>query len=93
MVHAGIYYRPGSLKAGSAPAAVALLEEYAAERGLPYDECGKLVVAVDPRELAGWTRSERTASENGVPGLRRVGPARSPRSSRTPSGWPRCTRR
>ena len=40
--------------------------------GLPYDECGKLVVAVDPAELGRFDALERTARENGVPGLVRV---------------------
>ncbi|HTW16136.1 MAG TPA: L-2-hydroxyglutarate oxidase [Nocardioides sp.] len=72
VVHAGIYYRPGSLKAQLCTRGRALLKEYAAERGLPYDECGKLVVAVDPAELGRFEALERTATENGVPGLRRI---------------------
>ncbi|QZY29295.1 L-2-hydroxyglutarate oxidase [Nocardioides coralli] len=72
VVHAGIYYRPGSLKAALCTRGRALLRDYCAERGLPYDECGKLVVAVDPGELGRLDALERTARENGVPGLRRV---------------------
>jgi (S)-2-hydroxyglutarate dehydrogenase len=72
VVHAGIYYRPGSLKARLCTRGRELLKEYAAERGLPYDECGKLVVAVDPAELGRFEALERTATENGVPGLRRI---------------------
>lgn len=72
VVHAGIYYRPGSLKADLCARGRAMLKEYAAERGLPYDECGKLVVAVDPAELGRLDALERTATDNRVPGLRRV---------------------
>lgn len=72
VVHAGIYYRPGSLKARLCTRGRELLKEYAAERGLPYDECGKLVVAVDGAELGRFEALERTAAENGVPGLRRI---------------------
>jgi (S)-2-hydroxyglutarate dehydrogenase len=72
VVHAGIYYRPGSLKAELCTRGRLLLKDYAAERGLPYDECGKLVVAVDGSELGRFDALERTAHENGVPGLRRV---------------------
>ena len=49
VVHAGIYYKPGSLKAELCTRGRLLLKEFCAERDLPYDECGKLVVAVDPR--------------------------------------------
>ena len=74
VVHAGIYYRPGSLKAELCTRGRRLLEEYAAEHGLPYDACGKLVVAVDAGELGRLDALERTATQNAVPGLRRVGP-------------------
>ncbi|MCB7135834.1 L-2-hydroxyglutarate oxidase [Cellulosimicrobium marinum] len=72
VVHAGIYYRPGSLKATLCTRGRALLRDYAAEHGVPYDECGKLVVAVDPDETDRFDALERTARENGVPGLRRL---------------------
>ena len=74
VVHAGIYYRPGSLKAELCTRGRRLLEEYAVEHGLPYDACGKLVVAVDAGELGRLDALERTATQNAVPGLRRVGP-------------------
>jgi L-2-hydroxyglutarate oxidase LhgO len=49
-----------------------MLKDYTAERGLPYDECGKLVVAVDPAELGRLDALEKTATDNNVPGLRRL---------------------
>lgn len=72
VVHAGIYYRPGSLKAELCTRGRAMLRDYCTEHALPYDECGKLVVAVDPAELGRIDALEATARENGVPGLRRV---------------------
>ncbi|HVK29531.1 MAG TPA: FAD-dependent oxidoreductase, partial [Nocardioides sp.] len=72
VVHAGIYYRPGSLKATLCTRGRLLLRDYCAEHALPYDECGKLVVAVDPDEMGRFEALERTARENGVPGLRRL---------------------
>lgn len=72
VVHAGVYYPPGSLKAELCTRGRAMLRAYCAERALPYDPCGKLVVAVDPEELDRLDRLERTATVNGVPGLRRV---------------------
>jgi (S)-2-hydroxyglutarate dehydrogenase len=72
VVHAGIYYKPGSLKAELCTRGRLLLKDYCAERGLPYQECGKLVVAVDTGELARFDALEATARANGVPGLTRV---------------------
>lgn len=72
VVHAGIYYRPGSLKATLCARGRDLLKEYCSERGLPYEECGKLVVAVDEAERGLFAALEKTARENAVPGLRRV---------------------
>lgn len=75
VVHAGIYYRPGSLKAELCTRGRALLRDYCSERGLPYEELGKLVVAVDSSELGRLDALERTARANRVPGLRRIGGA------------------
>src|SRR4051794_33132133 len=72
VVHAGIYYRPGSLKAQLCTRGRLLLRDYCAEHGLPYREFGKLVVALDAEELGRLDALQVTARENGVPGLRRV---------------------
>ena len=74
VVHAGIYYRPGSLKARLCTRGAALLREYCAERALPYEECGKLVVAVGADEVARLDTLAARAGVNLVPGLRRIGP-------------------
>jgi (S)-2-hydroxyglutarate dehydrogenase len=74
VVHAGIYYPPGSLKAELCTRGRLLLRDYCAEKGLPYDECGKLVVAVEATELERLDALEQSASRNGVPGLRRLDP-------------------
>ena len=72
VVHAGIYYKPGSLKAVLCTRGRELLRDYCRERQLPYEECGKLVVAVDESELGRLDALEVTATANGVPGLTRV---------------------
>lgn len=72
VVHAGIYYRPGSLKAELCTRGRSLLREYCTERSLPYLEAGKLVVAVREAELPRLDALERTATENAVPGLTRL---------------------
>lgn len=70
VVHAGIYYAPGSLKARLCRRGLTLLRDYCAERRLPYDACGKVVVATNEREVPGLRRLEERATQNGVPGLR-----------------------
>lgn len=72
VVHAGIYYTPGSLKAELCTRGRDLLREFCADRGVDYVECGKLVVALDDDELGRLDALERSATDNGVPGLRRV---------------------
>ncbi|MDQ4114915.1 MAG: L-2-hydroxyglutarate oxidase [Actinomycetota bacterium] len=72
VVHAGIYYKPGSLKAQLCTRGRDLLKEFAAEHGVPLESCGKLVVAVDEDEMGRFEALEKTAADNGVPGLRRV---------------------
>ncbi len=70
VVHAGLYYAPGSLKARLCRRGMGLLREFCAEHGLPYEERGKLVVARDAGETAGLRDIEARALANGVPGLR-----------------------
>lgn len=70
VVHAGIYYAPGSLKATLCRRGVGLLRAYCDERGIPIEDCGKLVVALDATELDRLRELERRAAANGVPGVR-----------------------
>jgi 2-hydroxyglutarate dehydrogenase len=72
VVHAGIYYAPGSLKARLCVAGAAQLEELCAEHGIALERCGKVVVAVDRSELPRLDALEARARANGVPGLRRL---------------------
>jgi L-2-hydroxyglutarate oxidase LhgO len=76
VVHAGIYYQPGSAKAKNCRRGVELLRAYCSGRGLPWDERGKLVVARDEAETQRLREIERRALANGVPGVRWLdGPA------------------
>ena len=70
VVHSGIYYAPGSLKARLCRRGVELLREYCAERRLPFEECGKTVVALDATEVARLRAIEQRGKANGVAGLR-----------------------
>ncbi|MGR6914073.1 L-2-hydroxyglutarate oxidase [[Actinomadura] parvosata] len=69
VVHAGIYYPPGSLKARLCREGVALLKEYCAAHALPYEEVGKLVVATSGAERPRLAALAERARANGVPGI------------------------
>jgi (S)-2-hydroxyglutarate dehydrogenase len=70
VVHAGIYYPPGSLKATLCRRGVGLLKDFCAEHGVAYREIGKVVVARDEVERERLRDIESRALRNGVPGVR-----------------------
>ncbi|ACU34090.1 FAD dependent oxidoreductase [Actinosynnema mirum DSM 43827] len=67
VVHAGLYYRPGSLKARMSVAGNASIVAYAREHGVPVEVCGKLVVATSEEEVPRLRALAERASRNGVP--------------------------
>jgi L-2-hydroxyglutarate oxidase LhgO len=73
VVHAGLYYEPGGLKARLCRRGVGLLRDLCTERALPYQACGKVVVALDAGEEARLEGIFERAVANGVPGVRLVG--------------------
>ena len=75
VVHAGLYYAPGSLKARLCRRGVTLLEAFCAQHGIPYDACGKVLVATREDELARLDAILERATANGVPGVRRLSAA------------------
>jgi (S)-2-hydroxyglutarate dehydrogenase len=72
VIHAGIYYKPGSLKARMCVEGAARLYAYCDERGIAVDRCGKVIVALAEAELGRLEELERRGRANGVPGLRRL---------------------
>ena len=70
VIHAGLYYPPGSLKARLCREGRAALLRFADERGIPYRLCGKLVIASTDGELARLEELKRRGTENGLEGLR-----------------------
>jgi L-2-hydroxyglutarate oxidase LhgO len=76
VVHAGLYYAPGSLKARLCREGKSALERYCEERAIPLQRVGKLVVATQPEELARLDALRSRAEANGVEGLEAVGPER-----------------
>ncbi|WP_306250161.1 NAD(P)/FAD-dependent oxidoreductase [Parvularcula sp. IMCC14364] len=66
VIHAGIYYEPGSLKARLCVRGKALLYPYLRERGIDHKQCGKLIVATSPAEVPRLAFYQSRAVENGV---------------------------
>src|SRR3954463_8735241 len=72
VIHAGIYYAPGSLKARLCVEGARELYEFCDQQGIAYERCGKLIIALDESELPRLDELERRGIANAVPGLRRV---------------------
>jgi 2-hydroxyglutarate dehydrogenase len=72
VIHAGIYYRAGSLKARLCATGARELYDYCDEHGVSYERRGKVIVAVDESELDRLDALEARARENRVEGLRRL---------------------
>lgn len=70
VLHAGLYYRPGSAKAQLAVSGIRRMVEYCGEKEIPFDQCGKLVVAVDRAETEMLRVLEERGRANGLSGLR-----------------------
>jgi L-2-hydroxyglutarate oxidase LhgO len=72
VIHAGIYYKPGSEKARLCVDGVRRMKAFCELHEIPVEECGKLVVATDVAELGHLDELQRRGEANGVPGLRRI---------------------
>jgi L-2-hydroxyglutarate oxidase len=75
VIHSGLYYKPGSLKARNCVEGRELMYRYCAENGIAHERCGKVVVATDEKELPALDELERRGTANGLKGLRRLTPA------------------
>jgi L-2-hydroxyglutarate oxidase LhgO len=72
VIHAGIYYKPGSLKAQMSVEGMNTMVEFCQDHNLPYELCGKVIVALTPEELPRLEELHRRGTANGVPGLRKI---------------------
>lgn len=74
VIHSGLYYKPGSLKAQNCTSGREKLYRFCEAQGIPHERCGKVVVAVDRSELPALEELERRGRANGLDGLRRLSP-------------------
>ncbi|MDQ2783514.1 MAG: FAD-dependent oxidoreductase, partial [Chloroflexota bacterium] len=76
VIHSGIYYAPGSLKARLCVTGRAKLLAFCDAHAIPYDLCGKVIVATDAEELPRLDQLAERGRANGVAGLEMIGPER-----------------
>lgn len=76
VIHSGVYYKPGSLKASLCLKGGRLMAEFCAKHGIPVKRCGKVIVALTQAELPRLQELHRRGTANGVPGLELIGPER-----------------
>ncbi len=76
VIHAGIYYTPGSYKACLCVEGVKLMLTFCDMYGIQYERCGKVIVATSPEELPRLAQLYKRGVANGVVGLERIGPER-----------------
>jgi (S)-2-hydroxyglutarate dehydrogenase len=74
VIHSGLYYKPGSLKAKNCAEGRELMYRFCAENGIAHDRCGKVVVATEERELPALAELERRGIANGIKDIRRLNP-------------------
>jgi L-2-hydroxyglutarate oxidase len=70
VIHSGLYYKTGSLKARNCVAGAASMKRFCQQHEVPFEECGKLVVATSPDEVPRLEQLHQRGIANGVPGLR-----------------------
>ena len=74
VIHSGIYYRPGSLRARMAVEGSKRMMSFCTEHGIPFDRCGKVIVATAKSQIPALEELARRGDANGVPDVRMIGP-------------------
>lgn len=74
VIHSGIYYKPGSQKALNCLRGYRYMLDFCQEQDIPFDICGKVIVATDHKELPQLEAIFRRGQENGLEGLRKISP-------------------
>lgn len=74
VIHSGLYYKPGSAKAKTCTDGRKQLVAFAKQYGIPYEICGKIIVATHQKELPGLERIFNNGVRNGIEGIAKIGP-------------------
>jgi L-2-hydroxyglutarate oxidase LhgO len=74
VIHSGVYYKPGSLKARLCVSGAAAMVDFCREHGIPHEVCGKVIVATQAEELPRLEELRLRGQANGLTGLRLIGP-------------------
>jgi (S)-2-hydroxyglutarate dehydrogenase len=74
VIHSGVYYKPGSLKAKLCVEGAHAMVEFCRVHGIPHQVCGKVIVATHEEEFPGLTELQRRGEANGLVGLQSIGP-------------------
>src|ERR1700693_1303077 len=74
VIHSGVYYKPGSMKARLCVSGAAAMIEFCREHGIAHEVCGKVIVATEADELTRLEELRRRGEANGLAGLRMIGP-------------------
>lgn len=74
VIHSGVYYKPGSLKARLCVAGAAAMVEFCREHGVPHEVCGKVIVATDADEIPRLEDLRKRGEANGLTGIKLIGP-------------------
>lgn len=72
VIHSGLYYKPGSLKAENCTTGREQMYRFCEEQGIPYERCGKIVVATSKEEIPALNELERKGTLNGLTGMKRL---------------------
>lgn len=95
VIHSGIYYRPGSLKARLCVLGARRMREFAVERGIPYQAIGKIIAATRESDLRPLETLWERAQANGVKGAQKIGPdeirEHEPHAAGIAGLWSPCT--
>jgi len=74
VIHSGLYYKPGSTKANTCTAGRKELVEFAKQYGIPFEICGKIIVATSAKELPNLEKIFNNGVQNGIEGIEKIGP-------------------
>ena len=74
VIHSGMYYKPGSLKAVNCTLGRNKLYDFCKEHGIAYDNCGKIAVATEESQLPALEKLYERGVENGLDGIKKIGP-------------------